>query len=244
MEAIVRKIFIGFRPLCAVFHPVMPTGQLFYRAYGRNKNIFLLTIPALVQDVINNGVLCGAVYGNFKVNARLFLADMDGLFFPVDVAEPQCPDVAASQTGVQRQQENCLIPLVYKAVRLIFQKVCFYLFVNRSNDLVSGLADFGQSIRKGLAGCVTGICRKPQELFQNTQFRLEPFQVPVLEPVCLKIVQKVFVPYIGKLCNTYSFQIAIILLLELILIIEFQIHSIGYLQAMNTKGKRKTTRLS
>ena len=28
------------------------------------------------------------------------------------------------------------------------------------------------------------------------------------------------------------------------LIIEFQIHSIGYLQAMNTKGKRKTTRLS
>ena len=88
MEAIVRKIFIGFRPLCAVFHPVMPTGQLFYRAYGRNKNIFLLTIPALVQDVINNGVLCGAVYGNFKVNACLFLADMDCLFFPVNVAEP------------------------------------------------------------------------------------------------------------------------------------------------------------
>ena len=75
-----RKIFIGFRPLCAVFHPVMPAGQLFYRAYGCNKNIFLLTIPALVQDVINNGVLCGAVYGNLKVNARLFLTDMDGLF--------------------------------------------------------------------------------------------------------------------------------------------------------------------
>lgn len=202
-----RKIFIGFRPLCAVFHPVMPAGQLFYRAYGCNKNIFLLTIPALVQDVINNGVLCGAVYGNLKVNARLFLTDMDGLFFPVDVAEPQCPDVATSQTGVQRQQENCLIPLVYKAVRLIFQKVCFYLFVNRSNDLVTGLADFGQSIRKGLAGCVTGICRKPQELFQDTQFRLEPFQVPVLEPVCLEIVQKVLVPYIGKFCNTYAFQI-------------------------------------
>lgn len=80
METIVRKIFIGFRPLCTVFHPVMPAGQLFYRVYGRDKNIFLLTIPALVQDVINNGVLCGAVYGNFKVNPRLFLVDMDGLF--------------------------------------------------------------------------------------------------------------------------------------------------------------------
>ena len=86
METIVRKIFIGFRPLCTVFHPVMPAGQLFYRVYGRDKNIFLLTIPALVQDVINNGVLCGAVYGNFKVNPRLFLVDMDGLFFQVDVA--------------------------------------------------------------------------------------------------------------------------------------------------------------
>lgn len=75
-----RKIFIGFRPLCTVFHPVMPAGQLFYRAYGRDENVFLLTVPALVQNVINNGVLSGAVYGNFKVNARLFLADMDGLF--------------------------------------------------------------------------------------------------------------------------------------------------------------------
>ena len=71
METIVRKIFIGFRPLCTVFHPVMPAGQLFYRAYGRDENVFLLTVPALVQNVINNGVLSGAVYGNFKVNARL-----------------------------------------------------------------------------------------------------------------------------------------------------------------------------
>lgn len=191
-----RKIFIGFRPLCTVFHPVMPAGQLFYRAYGRDENVFLLTVPALVQNVINNGVLSGAVYGNFKVNARLFLADMDGLFFPVDVAEPQCPDVTASEAGMQRQQENRLIPLVDKAVRLIFQKVCLYFFVNRSNDLISGLADFRQGIRKSLAGCVTGICCKPQELFQDTQFRLNPFQVPVLEPVCLEIVQKVWVPYL------------------------------------------------
>lgn len=55
-------------------------GPAFYRAYGRDENVFLLTVPALVQNVINNGVLSGAVYGNFKVNARLFLADMDGLF--------------------------------------------------------------------------------------------------------------------------------------------------------------------
>lgn len=176
METIVRKIFIGFRPLCTVFHPVMPAGQLFYRVYGRDKNIFLLTIPALVQDVINNGVLCGAVYGNFKVNPRLFLVDMDGLFFQVDVAEPQCPDVAASEAGVQRQQENRLIPLVDKAVRLIFQKVCLYFFVNRSNDLVSGLADFRQGIRKGLAGCVTGICRKPQKLFRTHNSVWNPFR--------------------------------------------------------------------
>lgn len=101
-------------------------GPAFYRAYGRDENVFLLTVPALVQNVINNGVLSGAVYGNFKVNARLFLADMDGLFFPVDVAEPQCPDVTASEAGMQRQQENRLIPLVDKAVRLIFQKVCLY----------------------------------------------------------------------------------------------------------------------
>ena len=46
-----RKIFIGFRPLCTVFHPVMPAGQLFYRAYGRDENVFLLTVPAL-------GLLC------------------------------------------------------------------------------------------------------------------------------------------------------------------------------------------
>ena len=108
---------------------------------------------------------------------------------------------------MQRQQENRLIPLVDKAVRLIFQKVCLYFFVNRSNDLISGLADFRQGIRKSLAGCVTGICCKPQELFQDTQFRLNPFQVPVLEPVCLEIVQKVWVPYLGKLCSTYAFQI-------------------------------------
>lgn len=66
-------------PVCGI-SSCNACGPAFYRAYGRDKNIFLLTIPALVQDVINNGVLCGAVYGNFKVNARLFLADMDGLF--------------------------------------------------------------------------------------------------------------------------------------------------------------------
>ena len=88
METIVREIFIRLRSLRAVFHPVMPAGQLFYRAYGRNKNILLLTVPALIQNVVNNGVLGGAVYGDFKVNSRLFLADVDGLFLPVDVAEP------------------------------------------------------------------------------------------------------------------------------------------------------------
>jgi len=69
VETIVREIFIRLRSLRAVFHPVMPAGQLFYRAYGRNKNILLLTVPALIQNVVNNGVLGGAVYGDFKVNS-------------------------------------------------------------------------------------------------------------------------------------------------------------------------------
>lgn len=82
-----RELFIRLCSLRAVFHSVMPTGQLFYRAYGRNKNVLLLTVPALVQNVVNNGVLSGAVYGNFEINSRLFLADMDGFLFPVDVTE-------------------------------------------------------------------------------------------------------------------------------------------------------------
>lgn len=82
-----RELFIRFRSLRAVFYPVMPAGQFLYRAYGRNENVLLFTIPAFIQNVVNHSVLGGAVYGNFEVNSRLFLADMDGLFFPVDVAE-------------------------------------------------------------------------------------------------------------------------------------------------------------
>ena len=88
METIMREFLIRFCPPCTVFYPVLPASQLFYRTYGRDKNVLLLTISALVQNVIDNGILGGTVYGNFKVNIRHFLADMDGFFFPVYVAEP------------------------------------------------------------------------------------------------------------------------------------------------------------
>ena len=50
-------------------------------------------------------------------------------------------------------------------ITIIFQKVGLYFFINRSDDLVAGITNFGQRIQEGCAGCVTGICRKPQESF-------------------------------------------------------------------------------
>ena len=66
----------------------MPAGKFLCRTNGCNKNILLLTFPVLIQNVVNYGVLGGAVYGDFKVSPRLFLMDMDGFFLPVYVTEP------------------------------------------------------------------------------------------------------------------------------------------------------------
>ena len=94
MQAVMRQTLKELRSLCAITDTIMTAGQFLGGTYCGNKDIIKPAFPPLMQNVVNNRVLSGGVNGNFKVHASFLLANMNRLFFPVDVSKFQVSYVA------------------------------------------------------------------------------------------------------------------------------------------------------
>ena len=126
METIVREDFHR-SVLCVRYFILQCLRASFFIGSTDVTKYIPLTIPALVQDVITMQCFVWRCLWEFPRSTPVFFWWIWMVSFSKSMSQNlNARDVAASEAGVQRQQENRLDPLADKAVRPIFQKVCLY----------------------------------------------------------------------------------------------------------------------